>query len=93
MARNWSDSEIDAIVGNYFEMLEHEEEGRVFSKAEHRRALMKTIARSEGSIERKHMNISAVLVALGLPYVDGYKPYRNYQNALFEAVEAKSGSE
>ena len=88
MARNWSDSEIDAIVGNYFEMLEHEQEGRAFSKAEHRRALMKTIARSEGSIERKHMNISAVLVALGLPYVDGYKPYRNYQKALFEAVEA-----
>ena len=35
------------------------------------------------------MNISAVMAALGLPYVAGYKPHRNYQKALFEAVEAR----
>ena len=91
MARNWSDNEIDAIVGDYFDMLGHEQAGRALNKAEHRRALMGTIGRSEGSIERKHMNISAVMAALGLPYIDGYKPYRNYQKALFEAVEARLG--
>ena len=93
MVRNWSYSEIDAIVGDYFDMLRYEQARRAFNKAEHRRALMKTIGRSEGSIERKHMNISAVMVALGLPYIDGYKPYRNYQMALFEAVEARLGKD
>ena len=89
MARNWADEEIDAIVGDYFDMLEHEQTGQAFNKAEHRRALMEVVGRSEGSIEHKHMNISAVMVALGLPYIVGYKPYRNYQNALFEAVETR----
>ncbi len=93
MARNWSDNEIDAIVEDYLEMLGHEQAGRVFIKSEHRRALMDTIGRSEGSIERKHMNISAVMAVLGLPYIDGYKPYRNYQKALFEAVEARLGKD
>ena len=93
MARNWSYSEIDAIVGDYFDMLRYEQAGRAFNKTEHRRVLMKTIGRSEGSIDRKHMNISAVMVALGLPYIDGYKPYTNYQKALFEAVEARLGKD
>ena len=35
------------------------------------------------------MNISAVLAVLGLPYIDGYKPYSNFQQALFEAVQAR----
>ena len=68
-------------------MLEHELTGRSFRKSEHRRALMETISRSAGSIERKHMNISAVMAALGLPYIEGYKPYTHYQRALFEAVQ------
>ena len=89
MAKDWSDSEIDAIVLDYFVMLEHEQKGGAFSKAEHRRVLMETIKRSKRSIEFKHMNISAVMDALGLPYIKGYKPYRNYQKALFEAVKAR----
>ena len=93
MVQDWTDNEIDAIVGDYFDMLMHELAGQAFIKAEHRRALMGAIDRSEGSIERKHMNISAVLDALGLPYIEGYKPYRNYQKALFEAVEAHLGKD
>lgn len=87
MPRNWSDPEIDAIVEDYFIMLRQEQAGRRYNKTEHRRALMETIDRSKGSIERKHMNISAVMAEFGLPYIDGYKPYSNYQRALFEAVE------
>lgn len=88
MARIWSDDENNAIVKDYFVMLEHEQTGVNFSKAAHWRDLVKTTGRSKGSIEYKHGNISAVMDALGLPYIDGYKPYRNYQKALFEAVEA-----
>ena len=89
MPRNWSNPEIDAIVADYFIMLRQEQAGRRYNKTEHRHALMETIDRSKGSIEHKHMNISAVLERLGLPYIDGYKPYRNIQQALFEAVAAR----
>ena len=69
-------------------MLKCEQGGIRFNKSEHRRALMEVVERSKGSIERKHMNISAVMVVLGLPHIDGYKPFSHYQNALFETVEA-----
>ena len=88
MAKTWSDSENDAIVQDYFDMLEHEQLGQPFTKAEHRRALMETTGRSHGSIEFKHCNISAVMEILGLPYIVGYRPRGNFQKALFEAVEA-----
>ena len=89
MPRNWSEAEITAIVEDYFEMLALELEGRRYNKTEHRLALMDTVDRTKGSIERKHMNISAVLSVLGLPYIYGYKPYSNFQQALFETVEAR----
>ena len=44
------------------------------------------IGRSKGSVEFKHQNISAVLVDLELPYLDGYKPARNYQKRLLPGV-------
>ena len=89
MPRNWSEAEIDSIVEDYFDMLALELEGNCYNKTEHRLTLMDTIDRTKGSIERKHMNISAVLSVLGLPYIDGYKPYSNFQQALFEAVQAR----
>ena len=88
MARIWSKSEIEDIISDYFVMLEHEQMGRAYSKTEHRHVLMETVERTKKSIEFKHMNISAVMDALGLPYIKGYTPLRNYQKALFEAVEA-----
>ena len=88
MAETWSEGENDAIVRDYFVMLEHEQMGQALNKAEHRRNLMVTIGRTNKSIEFKHMNISAVMEALGLPHIEGYTPLGNYQLALFEAVEA-----
>lgn len=67
-------------------MLMDELAGRPYNKAEHRRALMKLIDRNEGSIEFKHQNISAVLMALGEPWINGYKPKANFQNALVDGV-------
>lgn len=84
--RNWSDGEIHAIVDDYFDMLRHEQAGLPYNKSEHRRALMNKIGRSKGSIESKHMNISAVLAELSLPYINGYKPYSHYQTALLETI-------
>ena len=86
MADVWSDNEIDLIVADYFAMLGGELSGRPFSKADHNRALQELIPRSRGSIEFKHQNISAVLLGLGQPWIDGYKPAANFQNALVDGV-------
>jgi hypothetical protein len=64
-------------------MLRAELAGETFSKAEHNRKLRERLKnRSKQSVEYKHRNISAVLIGMGLPYVDGYKPARNIQKAL-----------
>ena len=85
----WSPQEIEDIVADYFAMLETEMAGGAVVKKAHNRALQNVIDRSPGSIEYKHQNISAVLAALGLRYIEGYKPAVNYQHALFDAIEAR----
>lgn len=84
---DWTHKEVAAIVPDYFDMLTKELSGQNYVKAEHRRQLRKIINRSHGAIERKHMNISAILVEKGKPYVPGYKPYHHYQGLLKEEVE------
>ena len=87
----WSKSENEAIVADYGKMLRAELAGERVVKAKFNRALQSKIGRSRGSIEYKHQNISAVLELLGLPYISGYKPARNYQRDLFKPVEAHLG--
>jgi len=78
MGDDWSREEVEAAVSDYFDMLAMELRGQPFNKAEHNRNLQKLLKnRPKGSIERKHQNISAVLIELGYPYIDGYKPLGN----------------
>lgn len=84
---DWSAIELDAIIADYFAMLGDELAQRPYVKAYHRVALMQMTGRSAASVEFKHRNISAVLQELGLPWIWGYKPAPNYQEALFEAVD------
>ena len=84
---DWNDEELEAIVADYFSMLADELAGRPYVKSHHNAALRERIARTAGSIERKHMNISAVLKELGLATIDGYKPFSNFQEALGRTVE------
>lgn len=83
---DWSRIEDELIVADYFEMLHFELSGLPYSKTEHRKKLLSLIKRSEGSIEFKHANISAALIKMGLPYINGYKPRSNYQKELLEDV-------
>lgn len=87
IGKDWSGDELDAIVADYFAMLRAERSGQVFVKAQHRRALMEAIGRTNRSVEFKHMNISAVLRELGLPTIKGYKPKLNFQGAIFDAID------
>ena len=85
--RPWTDEENDLIVADYFAMLADDIVGRAYSKAQYRRGLMPRLRkRSEGSIEFKHQNISAVLKGLGEDWIPGYKPAFNFQMALVDAV-------
>jgi Domain of unknown function (DUF3883) len=83
----WRDDELDAIIADYFSMLQAELDERPFVKAHHSAALMERIGRTHRSVEFKHQNISAVLDELGLPWIAGYKPKRNYQGAIFDAID------
>ncbi len=70
-------------------MLRLELTGHKYNKTEHRRALMELLDnRSDSSVELKHQNISAVLIEMGIPYIDGYKPRFNYQRSLLPAAVA-----
>jgi len=83
----WTDEENDLIVADYFAMLAEDMAGRSYNKAQHRRSLMPLLrSRTEGSIEFKHQNISAVLKGLGEDWIPGYKPAFNFQMTLVDAV-------
>lgn len=87
MASNWSESEVEVAVEDYFNMLRHELSGRKYNKTQHRLNLRERLNnRSDGSVELKHQNISAVLIEMGIPYIDGYKPRSNYQRSLLPAT-------
>lgn len=84
---DWTDSENDLIVADYFSMLIAELTGQEYNKSGHRRDLLALLSgRNEGSVEFKHQNISAVLVGLGQPWIAGYKPKARFQNSLVDAV-------
>jgi hypothetical protein len=86
VGKPWSDAEISLTVENYFSMLKFELAGQAFNKSAENRRLQKLIGRSEGSIEFKHANISAVLESMNSFYIDGYKPRRNVQESLRQEV-------
>ena len=70
----WTAAELDLIVADHFAMLSDELAGIPFVKSHRAAALMDLTGRSHRSVEFKHMNLSAVLDALGLPTIRGYRP-------------------
>jgi hypothetical protein len=83
----WSDEELDAIIADYFAMLGNELAGIKYVKSRHSTNLMERLGRSHRSVEFKHQNISAVLNELGLPWIRGYIPKANYQDAIFDGID------
>jgi hypothetical protein len=90
MTDSWSREEVEAAVADYFVMLGKDLHGEPYNKAEHNRQLQHLLSgRTRGAVERKHQNISAVLIDLGYPYIDGYKPLGNYQELLGQVVQER----
>ena len=91
MARNmdWTDSENTILVADYLNMLCMELEGKPFVKVRHTEKIMPLLnGRSKRSIEEKRMNVSAVMVKFGFPYIAGYKPHDHYQRVPLETAVA-----
>lgn len=89
----WSEYEVERAVDVYFQMFRLELEGQTFSKVDYYRPVSSAIGRSEGSVEYKFSNISAVLVELGATFVEGYKPLSNVQGLLREKVRERFDAE
>lgn len=88
MSEDWSQAEVELAVADYLDMLTLELQEERYVKADHWRALMPHLhSRSKGSIEFKYGNVSAALRDLGYPFVDGYKPYANYQAIVVDVVQ------
>lgn len=86
----WSPEEVAATVADYLVMLNHELRHEPYNKKDHNRRLQALLHdRPAGAIEFKHANISAILIELGFPYIDGYKPRANYQQLLKDEVAAQ----
>lgn len=75
----WTDAEYEEAVKAYLWMLEQEQSGKTYNKADVNNQLRQGIlhARSKGSIEYRMQNISAVFQELCLPWIVGYKPAVN----------------
>jgi len=83
----WSQEEVHATVQDYFQMLRLELLGQKYNKSAHRQVLLQKLnGRSGGAVEKKHQNISAVLLELGVMPIRGYKPLSNYQSSLYNVV-------
>lgn len=89
IGEDWSLEEVKAAVSAYFEMLTLEARQERYNKSEFNAALRQRLrGRSKSSVELKHQNISAVLQALELPFIAGYKPRGNAQLLLRKVVQA-----
>ncbi|OCB02769.1 hypothetical protein BBC27_11495 [Acidithiobacillus ferrivorans] len=71
-------------------MLMLELSGQSYNKSAHRKLLLQRLnGRTGAAVERKHQNISAILIEYGVPYISGYKPLGNYQALLRDVVEER----
>ncbi len=87
--RNWTEQEQNTVIGAYFLMLELQQAGKAFNKAELARTYVpKLDNRTKGSYEAKLMNISAVMLSLGCEMVKGYAPLGHGQGSLVDLVKS-----
>src|SRR4051812_29486494 len=87
-SNDWTDAELTAAVDAYLHMLEAEQSGTSYSKADINRALREGALslRTKGSVEYRMGNISAVLIDLGQPWIEGYKPAKNVGDGVRERI-------
>jgi hypothetical protein len=87
-SRGWSGQEVWDTIYSYMSMLKCELNQQEYSKADSRKELLAKLSkRTQGAVEYKYQNISAILAELGYPYIVGYQPhFGHYQKRLRDAV-------
>jgi hypothetical protein len=76
-----------AIVADYFDMLTTELASGMYSKADHRNRMAKELGLKDPDlVDIAFQQVSAVMLALGMPVVDGFRPLGGYTSALADAV-------
>jgi hypothetical protein len=87
MAEDWSEREVRVAVDAYLDMLARELQGQAYRKSQIRAEVLPRLdGRSAGSLEFKNCNISAALIEMGFPSINGYKPRWNFQRAVLPRV-------
>lgn len=84
---DWTDIQNDLVVADYFAMLAATARGDRLVKLHRYKHVAVMIGKSHKAVERKHQNISAVLEKIGLHWLNGLAPLRNYQASLIAAVD------
>lgn len=74
---NWSEHEVKAAVDAYANLFERVANGESINKRALYKSLSAQYGRTPNAYERRFMNISYVLVSMGLPFLTGLKPARN----------------
>lgn len=74
---DWTDEELQAAVAGYAEMMRLDAAGTPYVKAHYYRRLAEQFGRVEGAFERRMQNISHLLDARGLKWLQGLKPQEN----------------
>jgi hypothetical protein len=74
---DWTDEELQAAVAGYAEMMRLDAAGMPYVKAHYYRRLAEQFGRVEGAFERRMQNISHLLDARGLKWLQGLKPQEN----------------
>lgn len=84
----FSMKECIAVVADYFTMLRAEIHGQLYSKADHRNRLSQELGRDPDEIEDYYRGVGAILGALGMPFIDAYKPKAVEDSQLEAAIQA-----
>ncbi len=76
---NWNEAELSASGGAYFALKRRVDAGEKFVLKQALEAIVSRSLprRNQGSVERRMSNISAVLIEMGLPWCQRFKPLRN----------------
>jgi hypothetical protein len=76
---NWDQGELTASVDAYFELRRRLDAGEKLVMKQALESIVKRALprRNKGAVERRMSNISAVLIELGMPWCQRFKPLRN----------------
>ncbi len=84
---DWTEADLDLVVGDYFVMLAKQLAGQELKAAGHQRALRFVTGRPGGAIEFRQRNISAALSLIGVPILKDFAPRWKLHDQLLDAVD------